>query len=375
MSFEVKGWCPGALRPMLSGDGYVVRVRPRLAELSLDQVLGLCSAAEEHAAGLIDLTNRANLQVRGVPEAALPCVLPELTALDLIDSDVETETRRNIVVAPTWARGDDTHRLASELMARLSELPALPPKIGFAIDAGAGPVLRDVPSDFRIERSRQRGLILRPEGAAMGIPLQPGQEIDTLIRLCHWFMESGGPEAGRMARHDAPLPGWAQDTLAPAPRREALRPGPHALGAVLGGAFGQVKAADLAAAMLDSEASALRVTPWRAVLLLNGRPGPREGLEWDAEAPALRADACPGAPFCPQSTVETRALALALAPHVPGRLHVSGCAKGCARPAPADVVIVGENGAYGVAKNARAGDPLTQHGLSAEDVLAQFGAK
>lgn len=375
MSFEVKGWCPGALRPMLSGDGYVVRVRPRLAQLSVDQVLGLCSAAEEHGAGLVDLTNRANLQLRGVTQAALPYLLAELTELDLIDPDIETETRRNIVTAPTWAEGDDTHRLASELMARLSELPALPPKMGFAIDAGAGPVLRDVPSDFRIERSRQRGLILRPEGLGMGIPLSPGQEIDTLIRLCHWFMESGGAEAGRMARHEAPLPGWAEQSLAPAPRRDPLRPGPHALGTVLGCAFGQVKASDLATAMVESRAAALRVTPWRAVLLVDGRPGPREGLVWEADTPSLRVDACPGAPFCPQSTVETRALALALAPHVPGRLHVSGCAKGCARPAPADVVIVGENGAYGLASNARAGDPLTQHGLSAEDVLAHFGAK
>ena len=25
----IQGWCPGALRPMMSGDGLVVRVRPR----------------------------------------------------------------------------------------------------------------------------------------------------------------------------------------------------------------------------------------------------------------------------------------------------------------------------------------------------------
>ena len=28
---QVKGWCPGAHRPMMSGDGLVVRIRPRLA--------------------------------------------------------------------------------------------------------------------------------------------------------------------------------------------------------------------------------------------------------------------------------------------------------------------------------------------------------
>ncbi len=32
---DVKGWCPGALRPMESGDGLVVRVRPRAGAFSL----------------------------------------------------------------------------------------------------------------------------------------------------------------------------------------------------------------------------------------------------------------------------------------------------------------------------------------------------
>jgi precorrin-3B synthase len=27
--FEIKGWCPGALRPMASGDGLVLRIRAR----------------------------------------------------------------------------------------------------------------------------------------------------------------------------------------------------------------------------------------------------------------------------------------------------------------------------------------------------------
>lgn len=374
MTFEVKGWCPGALRPMLSGDGYVVRVRPVLAELSAAQALGLCAAAEEHGAGLIDVTNRANLQIRGVRDAALPALLAELTALGLIDPDVETETRRNILVAPLWAEGGDTERLALELTRRLGDLPVLPPKMGFAIDAGPGPMLADTPADFRIERSGQRRLILRPEGRALGIALGPGREIDTLIRLAEWFLASGGAAAGRMARLAAPLPGWASERLAPATRRAPLRPGPHALGAVQGCAFGQVRAADLAAALVASGASALRVTPWRVLLLLGASRGPQPGLIWDPAEAVLQADACPGAPFCPQASVETRALARALAPHVTGRLHVSGCAKGCAHPGPAEVVITGESGAYGVARDARAGDAMTHKGLSAAGVLAHFGA-
>jgi precorrin-3B synthase len=130
----------------------------------------------------------------------------------------------------------------------------------------------------------------------------------------------------------------------------------------------------LARAVQDSGAQAMRVTPWRALLLLGATPGPHAGLEWDADAPVLRADACPGAPFCPQATVETRALARALAPHVPGSLHVSGCAKGCARVTPADLCVIGHDGHYDLARNAVAGDNPAQTGLTAIQVLDQFGA-
>lgn len=374
MTFAVKGWCPGAHRPMMSGDGYVVRVRPRLARLSAAQALGLCTAADRHGAGLIDLTNRANIQVRGVHEGAWPPLMAELDRLDLLDSDAETETRRNIVITPFWAEGDDSHRVALDLMDRLSDLPALPPKMGFAIDAGPGPVLQDTPADFRIERGHVSSLILRADGRAMGMPLPPGGEIDALIRLCKWFVDSGGAQSGRMARHAAPLPDWALGTAAPAAQRAALKPGTHGLGAVHGFAFGQAKAADLARAITDSGAAAVRVTPWRVAILEGGAAAPGHGLLWDEDAPALRVDACPGAPFCPQALAETRDLAHRLAPHVVGRLHVSGCAKGCARSAPAAVVLTGNAGRFDIAYNALAGASPVLQGLTPAQVLAHFGA-
>lgn len=370
MSFDIKGWCPGAHRPMLSGDGYVVRVRPRLAQLSADQALGLCDAAMRHGAGLIDVTNRANLQVRGVAGDAVMALLGDLGALGLLDPDEATETRRNIVPAPDWVPGDDTERLAMELAARLGELPVLPPKMGFAIDAGPAPVLAGVPGDFRIERGVSGGLILRAEGRDKGTPLPDMREVSALIRLAHWFVDSGGDQAGRMARHPAPLPEWAAETEAPARARAPLKPGAHPMGALHGLAFGEARAADLAAAITATGATAVRVTPWRGLLLLGATPGPQPGLEWDADTPVLRADACPGAPFCPQASVATRALARALAPRVAGSLHVSGCAKMCARPSPADVTLVGDGGTFTLTRPDA--PPLT--GLAPAQVLAQFGA-
>jgi len=375
MSYTVFGRCPGAYRPMRSGDGLVVRVRPHLGRLTAAQVAGLCAATEAHGAGLIDLTSRANLQIRGVRDAAWPELAERLAALDLLDDDPDIEDRRNILVAPLWTEGDDTHRLARELAARLAELPALPAKVGFAIDAGAGPVLGEASADFRIERGVSRRLILRADGRRLGTPLPVGAEIDALIGLARWFAETGGAASGRMTRHAAALPAQGTDAAEPpAPARPPLRPGLHLRGAVHGLALGRVLATDLARAMADSGATALRVTPWRCIMLEGGAPGPRAGLEWDPDAAELRADACPGAPFCHQALAETRSLALALAPHVEGRLHVSGCAKGCAHPGPADVTLTATVAGFDLAFAATAGAPAAERGLSPAAVLARFGA-
>lgn len=371
----IKGWCPGALRPMQSGDGWVVRVRPHRAALSREQALGLCQAALTHGVGLIDLTNRANLQIRGVSDQTLAPLQAALARLDLLDPDPEQEARRNILIAPDWQDGDDTTRLWDALAARLMDLPTLPAKTGFAIDTGPGPILSQDPADFRIERGADGRLILRAEGRPLGMALELGAEIDTLLRLAHWFIKSGGPAARRMAHHRADLPAWADWSRPPAQARPPLQAGRAPGGLICGAAFGQLDAHDLGTVLAQSGATGLRVTPWRLVIL--------EGVQRDMDMPdtlitrpddpALRIDACAGAPLCPQATVPTRALARALAGHVRGSLHVSGCAKGCARARPADMTLVGRAGAFDLVQGGLSGDPPTETGLTPAHILTRFG--
>ncbi len=372
---EIKGWCPGALRPMQSGDGWVVRVRPRRGRLSREQALGLCQAAMTHGAGLVDLTNRANLQIRGVSDRALAPLQAALGDLGLLDPDPEQEARRNILIAPDWQDADDTARLWDALAARLLDLPALPPKMGFAIDAGLGPILSRDPADFRIERSADGALILRAEGRPFGMALDPGTEIDALLRLAQWFMDSGGLAARRMVRHHADLPDWGNWSLPPAQARAPLAAGPASGGLICGAVFGQIDARDLGTVLQQSGAAGLRVTPWRLVMLegVQGEPDMPATLITTPGHPALRIDACAGAPLCPQATVPTRALARALAGHVTGSLHVSGCAKGCARARPADMTLIGRAGAFDLVQGGRATDPPTETGLSPAHILTRFG--
>lgn len=369
-----KGWCPGALRPMPSGDGLLVRVRPRLGRLTAAEVAALCRAAEDCGNGLIDLTSRANVQLRGVTTQSHERLVVQLEAAGLVDPDLETESRNNILVAPTWARGDDTWRIATELRERLAELPDLPTKFGFAVDAGERPMLAMASADVRVERSSGGGLIVRLDGRDAGEGTSPGAAVERIIEICHWFMATGGATSKRMARHAVRRP-QNRPGDRPADPGAALAPGMSPQGPVYGAPFGRLAAGDLADLMRESGAAALRTTPWRAFLLEDGRPVEHDAFSSDPSDPLLRVAACPGHPFCASSQVDTRALARDLSTVVEGGLHVSGCAKGCAQPSPAAVTVVGRDGTFDIVRGGCAWDTPDLRGLEPGDVVAQLGGK
>ena len=62
----IKGWCPTLLSPMQSGDGWLARVKPTAATVSAAQRAVIAEAARRHGNGHIDLTSRANFQIRGL---------------------------------------------------------------------------------------------------------------------------------------------------------------------------------------------------------------------------------------------------------------------------------------------------------------------
>lgn len=203
----IKGWCPGALKPMMSGDGLVVRVRPYGGRLDAMQAAELADLAERYGNGLIDATSRANLQIRGVTHQAHPALLEGLSQLKLIDRDPEAESRRNVLVTPFWGVADDTSSLAAELEQALAgNAIDLPTKFGFAVDDGEVRVLAGASADIRIERDRAGGLIVRADGIEFGHSTTRGDAVNAAIALAEWFVRSGGVSGrrGRMATHVRP---------------------------------------------------------------------------------------------------------------------------------------------------------------------------
>ena len=152
---------------MASGDGLVVRVRPPGGRLTQRQAAGLANLAGAHGSGVIDLSSRANLQLRGVRTDSHAQLVEGLRGLRLVDASVAAETRRNIVVTPfADAAADALAAGLAEALAAAGDL-GLPAKFGFAVDTGARPVLRGVSADVRIERLGE-AFLLRADGLTWG---------------------------------------------------------------------------------------------------------------------------------------------------------------------------------------------------------------
>ncbi|WP_333834140.1 precorrin-3B synthase [Rubrimonas sp.] len=384
----IRGWCPGAHRPMASGDGLVVRVRPPSGALDAVQAQGLADLAERYGNGSVELTNRANLQLRGVAPSAHAPLLDGLAALALLDADPEAESRRNIVVDPLRpvGAGDPQAQLAHLLSARLGStaFSALPSKFGFVIDAGPRRRLVDVSGDIRIEAAGET-LIVRADSCPTGRAADdPAQAAALALELACWFLSSGGvgPDGrGRMARHlasGARAPMRLAGDLVPNPALAPPSPGVSSVGACIASVFGQIVAADLRrlAAMAPAD---IRVSPWRMVVL----PGlfdlrelvASDGLITASGDALLSVLACTGAPGCPQASVETRALARSLARRLPpgARLHVSGCPKGCALPGPAALTVVGRDGRFDLVENGAPWDEPARRGIAPQDLAPLIG--
>ncbi|MEO1193981.1 MAG: precorrin-3B synthase [Pseudomonadota bacterium] len=357
----IRGWCPSAHRPMASGDGLLVRVRPPLGAVTPLQARGLAWLADTFGNGEMDLTNRANLQLRGVSEESHGRLLEGLADLDLLDPDSEAEGRLNILVDPF--HGLEDHGLQAQIAVALAEglraleFAPLSSKFGFVVDAGAQRQLAGVSGDIRIEASGAH-VIVRADGSPTGLLASDAEDaVSRALALARWFLASGGIGSdgrGRMAPHlaqGAVLPECLQGGSRPNPAAEQPSPGLVPAGLLAAAAFGRLSPADLGC-LADSGAAAIRITPWRMVFLPgvcdSHRLAGRHTLLTDHDDPLLRVHACTGAPKCPQGSVETRAFARSLAPHLPaGRhLHVSGCLKGCAHPQAADLTLVGREGRF-----------------------------
>jgi precorrin-3B synthase len=405
-----KSWCPGALKPMETGDGLLARVRAPRGRLSLDQAHALADAALRCGNGIIGLSARANLHLRGLSESTLPTLHARLEDTGLIDADPEVERLRNIVASPLddldpEALFDFGPSVAAleKLLAEDAALQQLPAKFSFVFDALGRLPLGDVEADIRFEASRDGTLAVFLAGddalAARCAPVEVG-DVAARLGVAFLALVGGGKAAPRRMRALVERTGasavFAEAHCETRPRARSQRCvvlrdvlGVREFGAavVVGAAapFGEIDTVRLRALVERARAlgaSGFRLTPWRVFLIagLDRRGGEslvdsmtELGFITDPDDLRLRIAACPGAPACVHGHRSVRYDATRWAAMLPKGdgviLHVSGCAKGCARPAATAATFVAAAMGYDLVLGSRAGDPPTRRGLSDVEVM------
>ena len=147
-----RGACPGLSAPMATGDGLLARLTPAGSTIALDAFAGLCGAARTHGNGIVEITSRGSIQIRGLSAASAPLFAAEVASLGIEASDgipVVTDPLAGLTDADIF----DAHALAAALRKALAAAPfasRLSAKVSVAIDGGAALHLDALAADIRL---------------------------------------------------------------------------------------------------------------------------------------------------------------------------------------------------------------------------------
>ncbi|CAN3129444.1 precorrin-3B synthase [Mycobacterium sp. smrl_JER01] len=360
--------CPGALQTHQAADGELARIRLPGGVLTAAQLEALAQAALDFGNSALELTSRANVQIRGLRD---PGTVAELLRRTGLLPSTSHERVRNIVASPLSGRrggGHDIRDLVRSLDSALQSDPGLarlPGRFLFGIDDGRGDI-SGLGADVGLHIIDSRCAALLLAGTDTGVRLPLPNAVDELLSVAQRFVDTR-QTAWRVDELDEPalLLGDLAPTEPGGARWPAqIRPpvgwieqedGRIALGAAvpLGVLDAQV------ARYLAAVDAPLAVTPWRSVLVFDLDEGVADvalrvlaplGLVFDENSPWLSVSACTGSPGCARSLADVRAdAAAALTAAVGGEVaadhrHFVGCERACGSPAEGAVLIATGDG-------------------------------
>ncbi len=373
---------------MASRDGGICRIKLPCGQLDARAARAIALAAERHADSVLEATNRANLQIRGVHAGAENALSRELLAAGLGPRELAADDVRNLLVSPAIgldaATAFDAAPLARQLLDLLERTPrfhGLSAKFGVHLDGGEAMAMLEHPNDIWLSAMSDDKAPLFAFGLA-GCP--PQQETDRpalaavtterlpllVEALLHLFLDLAGDGQTRM-RHlremlgDEVLLEHLQQRLPFALQLGPTvdnwrRPAPAAFGhlgicpqrqperVMVGAGFvlGRLDSSTLfGLAELAERFSGgqLRLTPWQSLILPDVAQVDAAivlatlgnlGLLIDPAQPLSRIVACSGSSGCARGLADTKADALRLAERLhhtpPDGVHLCGCPRSCA---------------------------------------------
>ena len=385
-------------------DSFMCRLRMPGGILTAVQFAGVADLADECGGGFVDITTRANLQVREIPAGAAPGVLHRLADLGLTSRGSGADNVRNVTGSPT--AGIDPQELIDTLpQARAihyhildhRELFGLPRKFNIAFDGGGRvPVLEDT-NDIAFHA------VQLPDGVFYALALggitghrdfaRPSDVVvapadttavcDAILRV---FIEHGDRTSRKTSRLKYLLDRWGHDrflaeveaklgrplrretNFPPRPVQEKhghigvhhqSQPGLHYVGVTCAvGRLTSDQARGVARLASRYGSGTVRLTVWQNLLISDvpedDMPAVLDGLAalglgWDASLIRGGLVACTGNAGCKFAASDTKRHAAELADFLDARItvatpiniHVTGCHHSCAQHLIADIGLLG----------------------------------
>jgi precorrin-3B synthase len=355
-----RGACPALSAPMMTGDGLLARVALTDA-ISPPQLADLGRLARIHGNGILDISARGNLQIRGLSETSAP----------LLDADVRASNlplREGLAVeTPPLAGLDDSEitdprPIADAIRRGARDIAGLAPKMSVVVDGHGQLRLSHLLADIRLVAVKMGDdiswkLLLGGSEASAGVlaTLDEAEAVSATLDLLGKLASMGNAARGRdlaanLQRDNGELPTTSPFDLF------VLADSLHAVG--IGLAFAQSKAEDVIALCVAAERLGVRfLKPAldHSLLFFGPRPAcdalavfaAENGFITSAADPRAHIAACPGSPACRSASIATRDVAEETARGCSDlldgsfKLHISGCPKGCAHPEPAALALCG----------------------------------
>lgn len=360
-----RGACPALSMPMRTGDGLLARMA-LTDPIGVSQLSAVCRLADQHGNGVLDISARGNLQVRGLADETAPLLEADIRAMNL-------PLRESLAIdIPPLAGRDateiaDPRPLAAVIRDGARNITGLAPKMSVVVDGSGRLRLSGLLADIRLSAIRTdsgiRWRLLLGGTEASGRTHGTYAEDDAAseaLGLLQRLAELGDTARGRdLAAGSMPLNAAADATGSPFDLFP-LVDGQYGLG--IGLPFGQARARALAGLCAEAEElGILSVRPAfdhslffffgdRPACEAMSRLASMSGFITSAADARSRIAACPGRPACTSASIDTHSLAdlalESLGDVLDGsfRLHVAGCPKGCAHPQAASLALCGIEG-------------------------------
>lgn len=375
---------------MPTGDGLLVRLRPLDGSLTLSQFSRVAEAARRFGNGILEITARGNLQVRGLTASSVPGLAEAIREAAIVVPD-------GVAIETPPLAGIDPEEIADPriLAARLREVIAargaalkLAPKLTIIVDGGGRFHLGDTIADLRLQAVGRGGEVwwhLSLAGtAATAKPvcaLRTEAVVPVVIRILEALTDIGPTARGRDLDMDVVRvlcpPGAERVGIAPALASASSIVGIHDLGSAgavlgLGLTYAQIDAISLIAFLQHASelgAREIRLAPGHCFFVLGlerkaaaivQRLAFAQGFRIAVDDPRNHIATCAGSTGCASAWMDTKAMARLWVETVPDLLdgsltvHLSGCVKGCARPKASVLTLVGAPSGYALVVNGAA---------------------